>query len=200
MPTLNQPSDRILDALLLRAEQEATQRTLNPALHLNDPYLVQLRLDHYRSVFAAYSEQRDLTRAERQGLTYVRHQIRRLDARLHPTLGSRIRYWPPIDRLVNWTRGRTAIVAGYDRRIQEEDKRTTQQQNVQRLSEEMKRAGFTVSLEGPLKRAISHNLPSFSLPYAAAGDGKMDYTLFFRKLPGTDTYYFEKLMRLPNLP
>lgn len=192
MPTSNQPIDRILDALLLRAEQDATQRTLNPALRSGDPYLVQLRLDHYQSIFAAYTRLRDLTRQERQGLSYVRSQIRRLDAYLRPSLGRRIRYWPPIDRLINWTRGRAAIIAGYDRRIQDEENRTTQQQNVQRLSEEMKKAGFTVSLEGPLKRAIAHNLSSFSLPYAAAGDSRTDYTLFFRKLPGTDVYYFEK--------
>ena len=191
MPPVNQQPDRILDALLMQAAQEAIQRTRNPALRRDDPYLLDLRRQQYESMVAGYSNRRDLSREERHSLVYVRAQLRKLDARLHPTGLNRLRYWPPVDWLINWFRGRAALTAGFNRRLEREEQQITREQNVQRLSQELKKAGFTISMEGPLKRAIAQGLPYFYLPYAASDEAKTEYNLFFKKLPGTDTYYLE---------
>ena len=191
MPTNKPHPDRVLDALLMQAEQEATQRTRNPTLRRDDPYLLGLRRAQYESILEGYRDRRDLTREEKQGLTYVRTQLRGLNARLHPNLLNRIRYLHPVNWIFNWIRGRAALVDGYDSQLQDEDRRTVQEQNVQRLSEEMKKAGFKVSLEGPLKRAIAQDRPYFNLPYAASDDAKTDYVLHFKKLSGTDAYYLD---------
>jgi len=191
MPTNNQQFDRVLDALLMQAEQEATQRTRNPALRRDDPYLLGLRQAQYQSILDGYRHRDDLTREEKRGLIYVRTQLRRLNARLRPNLLNRIRYLRPVNWIFNWVRGRAALVEGYNTHLQEEDRRTVQQQNAQRLSEEMKKAGFKVSLDAPLKRAIAQDRPYFNLPYAASDDAKTDYVLHFRKLPGTDAYYLD---------
>jgi hypothetical protein len=191
MPTNNQPFDRVLDALLMQAEQEATQRTRNPTLRRDDPYLLGLRKAQYESIVDGYRNRNDLTREEKRGLTYVRTQLRSLNARLHPNLLNRIRYLRPVNWIFNWIRGRAALVDGYNSQLQDQDRRTVQEQNVQRLSEEMKKAGFKVPLEGPLKRAIAQDRPYFNLPYAASDDAKTDYVLHFKKLPGTDAYYLD---------
>lgn len=191
MPTNNYPFDRVLDALLMQAEQEATQRTRNPTLRRDDPYLLGLRRAQYESILNGYGNRTDLTRQEKNGLTYVRVQLRSLNALLRPTLLNRIRFLPPVDWMANWIRGRAALVDGYNRQLQDEDRRTVQDQNVQRLSEEMKKAGFKVSLEGPLKRAIAQDRPYFNIPYAASDDAKTEYVLHFKKLPGTDAYYLD---------
>jgi hypothetical protein len=191
MPTNNQHLDRVLDTLLMQAEQEAAQRTRNPTLGREDPYLLSLREAQYQSILNGYARRKDLSREESQGLTYVRSEIRRLNSRLNPTFFSRIRYSRSVNWLANWIRGRAALVDGYNRRLQDEDRRTVQGLNVQRLTEEMKKAGFKISLEGPLKRAIAQDRPAFYLPYAASDDAKTDYVLRFKKLPGTDTYYLD---------
>src|SRR5580658_3659448 len=191
MPPVNYQPDRILDALLMQTEQEAIQRTRNPALRRDDPYLLNLRRQQYESILVGYSNRRDLSRDERQSLVYVRAQLRKLNARLHPTGLNRLRYWPPLDWLFNWLRGHAALVDGFTRRLQQEDQKITREQNIQRLSQELKKAGFTISMEGPIKRAIAQGLPYFYLPYAASDDAKTEYNLFFKRLPGTDTYYLE---------
>ncbi|HLI94159.1 MAG TPA: hypothetical protein VKU83_11130 [Puia sp.] len=191
MPTNNQPFDRVLDSLLMQAEQEAIQRTRNPTLRRDDPYLLGLRQAQYESIIDGYRNRDDLTRDEKRGLTYVRTQLRRINARLHPNLLSRIRYLRPVNWVFNWIRGRAALIEGYNNQLQDQDRRTIQEQNVQRLSEEMKKAGFKVIPEAALKRAIAQDRPYFNIPYAASDDAKTDYVLHFKKLPGTDAYYLD---------
>ena len=178
MPPVDPQSDRILDALLMQAGQEAIQRTRNPGMRSDDPYLLDLRRRQYESILEGYSNRRDLSREERQSLVYVRSRLRR-------------RYWPPIEGLLNWLRGHAALIDGINRRLQQEAQKVTREQNIQCLGQELKKAGFTVSMEGPLKRAIAQDRPYFYLPYAASDDARTEYNLFFKKLPGTDTYYLE---------
>jgi hypothetical protein len=199
MPPSNPPPDRILDGLLMQSGQEATQRTRNPGLRRDEPYLLNLRRRQYQSIVEGYSNRRDLSREERQSLTYVRAQLRKLNTLLRPTRITRLRYWPPVDWLINWFRGRAALTDGFNRRIQEEDRTTTRDQNIQRLTQELKKAGFNISMEGPLKRVIAQDRPWFYLSYAASDDARTEYNLFFSKLPGTDTYYLEGFDAAPKM-
>lgn len=195
MATDNRLPDRILDALLRDAEQQALQRSGNPSLRRNDPYLLDLRKNEYQAILDEYStrsKRKGLTRNERQGLTYVRARLKKVDAQLHPTFLNRLRYSKPVDWLINWLQGRAALVDGYDRRIQLEDKKTIQEQNFQRLDKELKEAGFKVGIEKSLRQAIGQGHASFYLTYDASADAKTAYTFFFKKFPGTDNYYLEK--------
>ena len=191
MPTNNLPFDRVLDSLLMQAEQEAIQRTRSPTLRREDPYLLGLRQAQYESILDGYGNQTDLTREEKRGLTYVRTQLRNINARLHPNLPRRIRYLRPVNWIYNWMLGRAALVDGYNNQLQDQDRRTLQDQNVQRLSDEMKKAGFKVIPEATLKRAIAQDRPYFNIPFAASDDAKTDYVLHFKKLSGTDAYYLD---------
>lgn len=192
MPSNNLQPDRVMDVVLMQAGQEATQRANNPVLRRDDPHLLGLRRDQYRSALDKYAKAKDLSRDERQGIVYLRAQVQQLDARLRPTRLNRLRYARPVNWLISWFNGRAALMDGYNQRIHIEDRQIIQQRSFVILERELRKAGFTESMEGPLRRAIAQDRTSFYLPYPASDDDKSAYTLFFNKLPDTDIYYVEK--------
>ncbi|TDW97113.1 hypothetical protein [Dinghuibacter silviterrae] len=186
----NLSRDRIMNALLDESEQEARVRVRQPTTGAADNQAVQLRRAQYQNILDGYVKKKDLTADESRSLRFVRGQIGEMTAKLYPTTWNKIRYWKPVKFLVNWIRGRASKTNAYSRQIEAVGKQTAQVENVKALQETLHNQGFNVSMEGPLSRWIAHELPAFHLEYYDPDNRKTQYTLFFKKIPGTDTYAF----------
>ncbi|GAB3022887.1 hypothetical protein GCM10027051_29590 [Niabella terrae] len=57
----------------------------------------------------------------------------------------------------------------------------------------MKSAGFSLNIDNTLERMLKQNFPSFHLRYADPLHQKdTDFTIHFKKIPGSDLYYLQK--------
>ena len=194
--------NRVLEAVLLHAEQEAEHRVNNPAAKRNDPQALDLQRKHYQNIIAAYRTTKGLTPAERKTLRFVRHALRKIIALQNPGSLNAILYNRIINWLVNSLLGRQQNYGSHNKILAAYEKSTALEVNAAVLQQSMKEAGFRNHLEGPLKKMLAHNLPEFSLRYFDIQKPDTDYVLHFKKLPGTDAYYFEKFdaTHRPDLP
>jgi hypothetical protein len=183
-------SNRVEEAILLYAEQDAKLKINNPALARNDAYDIELKLNQYRSIVIEFRKSKNPQ--EKQALKYIRHEIRKLDAKLKPTWFNRFFYSDLIEEIKGRIRSENDPVNYYQRATGNLQKELLRQHNLKNLSAELKKAGFTFEMEGSLKRMIGLNLPEFHLRYADIENPDAHYVVHFKKIPKTDLYYFEK--------
>ena len=188
----NGSTNRVLDAILFQAEQEGKYRAGNPAAQRNDPESLRLRRDQYQAIRQAYRRRPGLSRMEKDTLVYVRKKIRALNAQLAPNALNWLRYSRVVQWLVNRVMGRSDLMKTNERQVRAVEGQSINSENVKQLQAMVLAAGFTVNLEGPLKRMVAHQVPSFHLRYNEPQYGQTEFVLHFRKHPGSDAYYFEK--------
>jgi len=184
-PTMD---NRLLEALLLHTKQEVAYRVNNPAARKNDPQSRQLELDHYHSVLEAFRGRRNLTRAERSTRRYLRHAIRQNKLRGKPLLyqwAYRVTSW-----IVSVLLLRRSGIVRHRRELAGVEQGTAVQQNVHRLGNQLREAGFNQVPEQALQERLRHRLPRFDLRYADPEHPKTDFILHFQKLSGADAYFF----------
>jgi len=180
--------NRLLDAMLLNTKQEVAYRMNNPAARKNDPQTRQLELDHYRSVLEAYRKRKDLTPEERSTRRYLRHAVRRNKLKGRPLtyqLAYRTASW-----VVNTLFRRRAGIVRHRKQVAAFEQGTAVEQNVHRLKDQLKEAGFNLVPDQALQQHLQHQLPRFDLRYAHPEHPTTDFILRFQKLAGADAYFF----------
>lgn len=175
------------DALLFFAEQEATYRTQNVHEPINSPRSLQRKEDYYRSVYLKYRNSKD--KNDRALLPFIRSEIRQTYAKLHPTTYNKIVYHPIVQAL------RQLIISQYRKfqalkvEIYDTTAAHSKKENVNSILEELQNRGFKLDMKDPIQRMLQHNLPEFTLRYYDMQHKDADFLLYFKKYPGTDTYY-----------
>lgn len=187
----NEPNqNRVAEAIFLYAEEENKLKINNPLESKQNEYNIRLKLDYYQGIAKEYRKTKN--KLEISSLLFVRHEIRKLKAKLKPTLFNRLYYSDISEIFKNWIRGKGDPVSYYQKATITLDKQLTQNHNLQFLSSELKKVGFNSEMEANLKRMINQNLPEFHLRYADVENRNAHYVLHFKKIPQTDLYYFEK--------
>jgi hypothetical protein len=187
-----QPVNAVLDAILLHTEPEGKYKSDNPAVQKNDPYLLVLRKSSFDSILQRYGKQKGLSPKEKSTRRYLRHEVRKMDAKFNPTRLKRFLFNPAINWLVNTILGDRARYAAHDRLLSTVEKTAFQDNNLRQVKESLKETGLTHDLEGPLKKRISHDLSEFHFRHSEPGCLHADFVLHFKKLPNSDAYYFER--------
>lgn len=183
-------SNRVAEAIFLYAGEENKLKINNPRESNRDEYNIKLKLDYYQGIAKEYS--RTKNKMEKYSLQFVRREIKKLKAKLNPTLFNRVYYSDVSEALKALFRSKDNPVTHYETAIKKLDKELVQNHNLQFLSSELKKVGFNVEMEGSLKRMINQNLPEFHLRYADVENRNAHYVVHFKKIPETDLYYFEK--------
>lgn len=183
--------NRVKQAFIDFTEDEAKYRVENPAAKRDDPMTLEHYKKNYQAIIQAYRKVKGKTDDEKNTLRYIRHEVRRINAKLKPTLLKRILH----NRVVNWAfntlLGRQANYTQHKEKFELYEKWATLETNSKELQKQLSAKGFTVNLEQALQKRMSHNLPEFTLRYRDAEHNQTDYVLHFKKIPGTDAYYFK---------
>jgi hypothetical protein len=184
-------SNRALDALRVYAEQDAQLKIANPRGHLTDRSALQLKYLHYTNIYRAFKK--GANREEKKTLRYIQHERAKLRTKLRPNLVRRVRYSRIVDVMAGFLIGRYSMYKWHNETLQNDQKDLLRTHNLINLQDSIKKAGFNISTEGPLKKMIDLNLPEFHLRYNDPLHCKnTDYVLHFKKIPGSDIYYFDK--------
>jgi hypothetical protein len=181
--------NRVFDALRLYAEQEAQFKIFHP-VGGHDLHATALKLLHYTHLKNTYRKKPN--KDEKQSLRFVRSEIATLKARLNPTLLNRIFYSRAGTNIRNYIMRRRELFASHSKPLTTIQKTLIQENNLQSLNENLKKAGFNFQMDGTLKKMMDQGFPQFHLPYADIQNKNSYFVLHFNKLPGTDQYYFEK--------
>lgn len=182
--------NRVAEAIMLFAEQDAKLKINNPVLASQDTRDLILMLNQYRSIETEF--RRTKNHLERMALKFVRYEIKKLKAKIEPTWFNKIYYSEFAEKVKAAIRGENNPITYYQKTCSNIVKELTQQHNLQNLTAELKKSGFNLEMEGSLKRMISLNLPEFHLRYADIENPNAHYVLHFKKIPDTDLYYFQK--------
>jgi hypothetical protein len=184
-------SNRLLDALRVYAEQDAQLKIANPRGHSTDRSALQLKYLHYTNIYKAFKK--GANREEKKTLRYIRHERAKLRAKLRPTLVRRVRYSRIMDVMAGFLVGRYTMYKWHNQTLQNDQKDVLRMHNLTNLQDGIKKAGFNISVEGPMQKMVDLNLPEFHLRYNDPLHCKnTDYVLHFKKIPGSDIYYFDK--------
>jgi len=183
-------NNRVMSALLLYAEQEAHMKINNPMVKSGDRSAMALKLDYYSSVYKAVKKNK--TPHEKHSLRFIKSEMSKMKAKLQPTLLKRIWYSRPGNAVRHFVSGNNMNFKVHKLNISRLQQDQVQDYNRQNLSAAIKNAGFTVSMEGVLNRMISQDLDKFHIRYSDVASGNAEFLLDFKKLPGSEVYYFEK--------
>ena len=99
----NGRSNRVLDSLLLYAEQEAQFKIFHP-VGGHDLHTAELKLQHYTNIYNTC--RKNANGDERKYLRFVHNEIAKLKARLNPTLFNRVLYSGIVNNLYNYLTGK----------------------------------------------------------------------------------------------
>jgi len=173
----------------MHTEQEDAHRIKYPASRKNDPANLAKTLHHYRQIVQRYRKQKQLLPEEKATLRYVRHEVRRLNAKLNPSLGKSVLH----NKVVNWVFNsllrRQGNYTRHNREFNSVTKAAAVQYNVQKLDQQLIEKGFNLDKE-PLTRHLTHELNEFTIRHTEPKYPNMDFILQFKKFPDTDAYYF----------
>jgi len=192
------PVNRLKDAAFFYVEQETAYKVQNPLAHKDDPDSIQHLKKQYENIIAAFRKTRELTPEERQTRAYLRHEVRRMRAKLSPTAFRSVVHFKPINWLLNSLLRRQANYARHNKEIAAYGKSTAADYNSEQLHQQMAKAGFTAQMEKALKKMMNLNLSEFSLRHVQPDAPNADFLLHFKKLPGRDVYYFKAYDAAPR--
>lgn len=185
-----QSTNRITDAIYMYAEQETQSFISNPLASRNLNENILLKLQYYNGIYNAYRKTAD--REEKRSLRYIKHEVDKMSAKLHPTTINRILYSEIFNSLRNFINGNNIAYKLHNEAIKRIETDLIEQHNIRNLSHEMKKNGFKLELEGTMTKLIKQNLPQFHVRYTDIQNSDADFVLHFKKLPNTNIYYFEK--------
>lgn len=183
------PGNRVEDILSLYAIQEAQAIASNPSGWKRDMAEIALKQHFYQGILAtAYAA---TTKAERQALSYVRQQARRMNARLRPTLWRKIVYNPISIYIRNAVLGRQREFKKIENNLQQSLQGELRTLNVHAVQQTLSEAGFRLPMESALKKMMDHKVPHFHLRYNDPTRCKnTDFVLHFERMPNSDYYQF----------
>lgn len=180
----------VLDALRDFAEQETRYKTQNPFAMRESTASLSLQLEYYQSILKAYGKSRD--KQDRNTLPYLKYQLKKIQAKLRPTLWNIIAYSPLVEAARLFLAGNYARFQWHEKTMANVSIVQMQSANLQSLQEALRAQGFSLSMEGPLQKMLQHDLDNFHLRYTEPRYANTDFVLHFAKIPGTDVYYFQK--------
>lgn len=185
------PENRVTNALLLYAEQEAQLKISNPAGHAVDRQGLALKYEFYSSIVQTYKK--GLTLEEKFSLAYVRHEMGKIKARLQPTVLRRVLYNRPVNAVRNFMNGYNIWYSRLNHEMQSIQKDILLAHNLETLKAGLKAGGFSLNMDNVLERMLKQNFPSFHIRYTDPLHQKnTDFTIHFTKIPGADLYYLQK--------
>lgn len=185
------PENRVTNALLLYAEQEAQLKISNPVGHAADRQGLALKYEFYNSIVQNYKK--GTTSAEKFSLAYVKHEMAKIKAVLEPTALRRMLYNRPMNAVRNFMNGNNLWYREINRETQAIQKDILFAHNLETLKASMKGAGFSLNMDNVMERMLKQNFPSFHIRYADPLHQKdTDFTIHFKKIPGSDLYYLQK--------
>lgn len=190
-----QPStgeNRLLSLLQYFTELESQHRVNNLAARKTSPQTLQLQQKFLKNVVEANRRTSGLSTDEKKTLQYLRHLLRRNKALQSPTLAKRFLYSRPVNWLFNRLLGRQRNFRLHKGKVTQFEKRTALEVNAANLTQEMVDHGFRVQLDGPIRRMMAAGLKEFAIPYYDIALPDTNYALHFKRLEGTDAYFFEK--------
>ena len=182
--------NRVLDAVALHVKDEALFGVDNPGYKNTDPQALELRRRHLEGVLEGFRKYKDLNRLEKNGLKYVRHEIRKIRVKQNPTFLRVLFYAKPLRWLVNLIRRRNTYYNGFNRSMKDYGKEIARNLNAANLQETLKEYGFKNQLEGPMIERMVYSPKEFSIRTPEVSKSDTNYLLHFKKNPGSDTYYF----------
>jgi len=185
--------NRISDAIQIFTEQEAKHKIEYPTDQRSDRHSLELRKNHFESIIKRYDKQKGLTPDEKQSLRYARHELRRTNAKLQPTVFKSILYNRIINRLINAILGTQRNFSAHDELFSTKEQNTFLENNILKLLKSLKKRGFQLNMEGPLRRIMVHVHDEFSMRYLDPKYPEADCVLYFKKIPGTEAFYFKKI-------
>ena len=191
-----QGENRILDLLLYFTELESQQRVNNLAAKKDGPASLELREKFLVNAIEAFKKTRDLnlTPAERETRSYLRHELRRTRALQQPTPLKRIIFNRWVNRRLNNLMGRKGIFRNHDKMVEAFETKTALAVNAANLQNELRELGFRGQMEEPLKRMMAGNLKEFAFPHFDIHRPDTDFVFHVKKMPGSDAYFLEKFV------
>ncbi|GEP97688.1 hypothetical protein [Chitinophaga cymbidii] len=184
------PENRLMDAILLYAEQEVHYRINNPVGSRNDRQASELKKQYYTDLQKHFS--RKLNKPEKATRRFLKNELRKLLVQTNPNLinillNGRISRW-----LRNFITGNRRTVNLHQNAIRHLQNQIGQERNLAHLTHAIKQAGFRQDISTVLKKMIAQGLNSFHIRYHDIRHPDTDYVLHFNKIQGTDSYQFER--------
>lgn len=180
-----------MDLVRFYAEQEGAHKVRSPLAHKDDPTALQYLKSQYEHILTRLRKMPRLTTDERKTRSYLRHEVRRMRAKLDPSWARSIVHFRPVNWLLNTLLGRQTNYAQHQKVITAYTKNTAIEYNVAQVHQQMAEAGFTGQIEKALSKLMEHELPAFSLRYVQPDAPNADFMLHFTRIPGRDIYYFK---------
>ncbi|MDF2190501.1 hypothetical protein [Paraflavitalea sp. CAU 1676] len=182
-----QETNRLLDAVLFYAEQDAKFAINSPFSNKSDA--ARLKLEFLKDLLKTFNK--DLSKPERNTRAFIRNEIRKVRVKAHPTflnylVNGQLTRW-----LINSILLRQNIIDDFSKRLDAHTKSASVKENVQHLSIHLKQAGFTLDIDNYLEKMLMQGLPKFHLRYADLQNPSTDFVLHFKRIEGSATYVFE---------
>jgi hypothetical protein len=182
--------NRIMDAVLLYTEQEIQYAVNNPGINHRDNHAIELKEQYYKDLLQHFNQK--LTRPEKDARKFLKNEIRKLNVQRNPTLlnvllNGRWSRW-----LRNYFTGKSNVIYNYKNTLNQYQNKIGMEYNLIRLSDAVKRCGFTQDISNTLQRMIAKGLPTFHIRYADIRNPGANYILHFKMIPGSAAYLFEK--------
>lgn len=190
-PQFHTGANKLQDFLLFHAEEEASHRVMNPLSKKDDPNTLEHLKKQYENLLLAVRKDKKLNPEEKKTRQYLRHEIRRINAKQHPNVLLSILFSRPVNWLWNTLLRRQQNFSRHRKILDASQKSTILEYNNVQLHRQMEGAGFKGRLDKSLQRSMSLNLPEFSLRHTQPDAPNAHYLLHFQKIPGTDAYYFK---------
>lgn len=182
--------NRLMDAILLYAEQDAHYRANNPVGSRDDRQASELKKQYYTDLKKHFS--RKLNKPEKATRRFLKNEIRKLLVQTNPSLinillNGRLSRW-----LRNLITGNRQIINLHQTAVMRLQKQIGMERNLAHLTHTVKQAGFRQDISAILNKMIAQELSSFHIRYNDIRHPDTDYVLHFKKYPGTENYHFER--------
>ena len=182
--------NRLMNALLLYAEQEKHYRHNNPIGSRNDRLAVELKKQYYIDLDKHFK--RKLSKPERATKQFLKNEIRKLLVQTNPNLinillNGRVSRW-----IRNFLTGNRQVISSHQNTIRHLQNQIGQSRNLAHITDAVKHAGFNQDMSTILSKMIAQGVNSFHVRYSDIRHPDTDYILHFNKFPGTDSYHFER--------
>ena len=188
-PATTRPN-RIRSAMATIIQQEAKHRAEAPrSLHELRASMDLVR-QHYLRIVKRYGSRRELSKEERVTRAYLKHQIKVLNAKLRPTWWRQFRYSNTVNDSLQYLRRNRKRFKSERESLSAVESRMLMNTNIPALQTELKKKGFDQNLEDQLRDNIAHGLSEFNIRTNSPHVPNTDFLLNFKKVKGTDTYYF----------
>ncbi len=185
--------NRYLGALSVYLAQEEKFRMANPMVGYNDPNVLDHQRMTYENILARFRKEKKLNEGEKKTRSYIRHDLRRIKAKLKPNLLKRFLYNPWVNRQFNRLLGRQKNFGLYDGMVGLYHKTNAVDANIATLSQELKEIGVKDQLDTKLKEWLQLGMNEFAFHVFDIKMPNTDFLVHVKRIPDTSAYSVEKV-------